>query len=251
MALAGVLLTPFPSSAGIVEINQARALRGGVTPADAPGFPVTIDRAGSYRLTTDLTLPESAAAGNGIEIEAGEVTLDLNGFALVGREGSCGSAGTGIRFAPGSGALVVKNGTLRAWRCRALDVENFSLFPALRLERLKIETAAGGSGVTDLANALVQWVDFTGPGSGALAASHSIVRDTTAIDGGGFGFTGSANLLARVVARNNAFEGLAAISTPSGLAASSLTQNVGGGAQYVGPVVQLGPNQCDGDLVCP
>ena len=39
---------------GVIEINQARALAGGVLGdaiRDPPGFPVTIDRSGSYRLT--------------------------------------------------------------------------------------------------------------------------------------------------------------------------------------------------------
>src|SRR5438046_162421 len=39
------------ASDGVVEINQARALAGGVTRGDAPGFPVTISQPGSYRLT--------------------------------------------------------------------------------------------------------------------------------------------------------------------------------------------------------
>lgn len=34
--------------------TQARALAGGVTPADLPGFPVTISEPGSYRLASDL-----------------------------------------------------------------------------------------------------------------------------------------------------------------------------------------------------
>ena len=40
---------------GVIEINQARALAGGVTSGDTPGFPVIIDTAGSYTLTSDLT----------------------------------------------------------------------------------------------------------------------------------------------------------------------------------------------------
>jgi hypothetical protein len=32
---------------GVIEINQARVLAGGITPADTPGFPVTIGTSGS------------------------------------------------------------------------------------------------------------------------------------------------------------------------------------------------------------
>src|SRR5687767_6473062 len=66
---------------GVVEFNQSDALRGGVTPGDAPGFPVTLSAAGSYRLSGNLTVP---AGGSGVIIDADNVTLDLNGFSILG-----------------------------------------------------------------------------------------------------------------------------------------------------------------------
>ena len=36
---------------GVQLINQELALAGNVTPGDEPGFPVTITRSGSYRLS--------------------------------------------------------------------------------------------------------------------------------------------------------------------------------------------------------
>ena len=36
---------------GVIEINQHRALAGGVTAGDTAGFPVTLSQRGSYRLT--------------------------------------------------------------------------------------------------------------------------------------------------------------------------------------------------------
>ena len=67
---------------GVSEINQARALAGGVTPGDVPGFPVTIDASGSYRLTGDLTAPDLDTTAIGVT--ADDVTIDLNGFAIIG-----------------------------------------------------------------------------------------------------------------------------------------------------------------------
>jgi hypothetical protein len=88
---------------GVVEINQSRALAGGVTPGDAPGFPVTISATGSYRLTGNLDvfaapIPADATA---ISITASHVTLDLNGFTISGTTTcsgpppACGPTGTG------------------------------------------------------------------------------------------------------------------------------------------------------------
>lgn len=79
---AAVLALPGMALAvdGQVLITQARAMAGGVTAGDAPGFPVTISEPGSYRLASNLIVP---AGANGIEITANDVTIDLNGFSIV------------------------------------------------------------------------------------------------------------------------------------------------------------------------
>jgi hypothetical protein len=70
------------AAAGLITIDQARADAGGVTPGDAPGFPVTLSQPGSYRLMGNLTV--SDANVHAIHITADNVTLDLNGFQISG-----------------------------------------------------------------------------------------------------------------------------------------------------------------------
>jgi len=41
-----------------VVITQRQAQNGNVTPGDAPGFPVQISRPGSYRLASNLRVPD-------------------------------------------------------------------------------------------------------------------------------------------------------------------------------------------------
>ncbi len=99
-AVAGVLvfLAPMTSLAvdGVIEINQAKALAGGVTAGDAPGFPVTIGADGSYRLTSDLDLTAESADTSAIDIiNSTMVTIDLNGFFIKGPNVS--GTGDGIR----------------------------------------------------------------------------------------------------------------------------------------------------------
>ena len=67
---------------GVKLIDQAAATNGNVTPGDSRGFPVTISQSGSYRLSSNLTVPD--AYTNAIEIRANHVTLDLNGFTISG-----------------------------------------------------------------------------------------------------------------------------------------------------------------------
>jgi len=58
--LAGLTAVAVPAYAvdGVVLINQSVALSGNVTPGDTPGFPVTISAPGSYRLSSNLIVPD-------------------------------------------------------------------------------------------------------------------------------------------------------------------------------------------------
>jgi len=85
---------------GVNEINQARALAGGVTPGDTPGYPVTLSQSGSYRLTGNLTLTDKDMTG--IEITANDVTVDLNGFGIFGVV-ECSYNGTATNCVPSDG----------------------------------------------------------------------------------------------------------------------------------------------------
>ena len=101
LAAATVASSAAPAAAvdGVTQINQARALAGGVTPGDGAGFPVTISASGGYRLTSDLTVPDENASA--VSITADSVTLDLNGFSI---------AGSGVRWktTTGSGGSTIE-----------------------------------------------------------------------------------------------------------------------------------------------
>lgn len=105
---AGVVLIACVNQAqavdGVVLIDQNRALAGNVTAGDTPGFPVSINLPGSYRLSGNLTVP---AGINGIEIAADDVTLDLNGF----RAASGGGAATALRDTGAHRRIAISNGT--------------------------------------------------------------------------------------------------------------------------------------------
>jgi hypothetical protein len=109
------------SSAGVVTIDQARAEAGGVTSGDAPGFPVTITQPGSYRLMSNLTLANASVTA--IEVQADDVTIDLNGFVIStpmtcsgGSNWACsmGSQASGI-YSINHSATTVRNGHVRGF----------------------------------------------------------------------------------------------------------------------------------------
>jgi hypothetical protein len=91
-----LLAAPASAADGVIEINQVRALAGGVTPGDAPGFPVTLDAPGGYRLTSNLDLRSlpGAASTSAILVAADHVAIDLGGFAILGPNVNSGSPPT-------------------------------------------------------------------------------------------------------------------------------------------------------------
>src|SRR5262245_22068895 len=128
-----VIGLPLSSAAvdGVIEINEASALAGGITSSDTPGYPVTIDAAGSYRLTGNLTVSDPSAGGIVATVE--DVTLDLNGFTLLGP-----GSGTGDGVSA-TDRLTVLNGTIRQF---------------------------GGMGISANAQCRVEGVRLAGNGSG-------------------------------------------------------------------------------------
>ena len=66
---------------GAILISQDTSL-GFALSGDALGFPITIAKKGSYRLSSNITVPDANTTA--IEITADNVSLDLNGFTIRG-----------------------------------------------------------------------------------------------------------------------------------------------------------------------
>ena len=112
---------------GVVLIDEAAVLAGGITSGDGPGYPVTISDPGSYRLSENLKVP---AGISGFWIETNDATLDLNGFTILG-------AGPGSGFADG----IFSRNAGKCFDCtdaegvRIVDVRAIgNLFNGIRLE---------------------------------------------------------------------------------------------------------------------
>jgi hypothetical protein len=65
----------------VVLINQATVAASGANRATG-GFPYTITQPGSYQLSGNLTVPNATTSG--IVIASNNVSLDLNGFSIIG-----------------------------------------------------------------------------------------------------------------------------------------------------------------------
>ena len=57
VAVALLLSCPAAAIDGEIVVDQTAVDAGGISPGDAPGYPVTISRRGKYKLTGDLAVP--------------------------------------------------------------------------------------------------------------------------------------------------------------------------------------------------
>jgi hypothetical protein len=141
LGLAG----PAQAGDGAIEINEARALAGGInsdTVTDPPGYPVVISEPGSYVLTGNLNVDASTIA---IQIIASDVTVDFNGFGIFGPGTSGG--GNGV-FASGIRSSIL-NGFVRG-----VGDEGIRVFFDSRVERMAV-SGCGGAGISAGSGSLV------------------------------------------------------------------------------------------------
>jgi len=183
--------SPGPATAvdGVIEINQARALAGGVTPGDGAGFPVTISASGSYRLTGNLTVPAGVDAID-IDPSAHHVTLDLNRFEIAGPKAMDPSYTAGV-FVLGGAWLRVRDGTILGF-LRGIDGNG----SATSVDSVHVE-GAGDDGIRGGNLSVIS--DSTAVGNAAAGinvGAGSAVRDCTVNNNSGAGiWSGHSSLV--------------------------------------------------------
>ena len=104
----GSLTPPGPPGATMLTLSQVEPR----TPVDAVHTPAAgfgefaIQQPGSYYLTTNIT---GISGKDGIEVMTNHVTIDLNGFTMLG------GGVDGIAIDAGANNVTVRNGTISGW----------------------------------------------------------------------------------------------------------------------------------------
>ena len=234
VAIAAALAGPSPAAAldGEVLIDQTRAGTGGITPADDPGFPVTINRLGKYKLTSNLSVPPGSDA---FLITADNVTIDFNGFRITGGR-------FGINAADADG-LTVMNGTIASFSNHGVRARAFAVIQDMQV------VSNGNMGVRLNNNGRVIRSTISGNtsinvycNSRCLISNNVITASETETGIGLFTAAGGHLVLGNVIA-NNAIFGIYAEGV-TGYANNTLTGNNSGGAQINGAVNPVHPNYC-------
>jgi hypothetical protein len=215
---------------GVVLIDEAAVLAGGITAGDGPGYPVTISEPGSYRLSGNLNVP---AGVSGFWIETNDATLDLNGFSIIGAN----TPFTDGIFIFGNN-VEVRRGTVREFGRHGIFSRNAGkCFDCIDAEGVRIvDVRAIGNGLNGI----------------RLESQGGLVEGCSAHSNGNAGINaqGNGTLVKNSVARNNKTYGFIG-SSNTGLRSNVATANNGGdlNPQMLGGV-NLGENLC-GTTVCP
>ena len=176
-----ILLSTF-STFYVAQLSTAFA-QGSLTPPGAPAptmkslaqieprtpissLPYAITNAGSYYLATNVT---GISGTDGITVSAGDVTIDLNGFALFGVSGSH----SGIFISNSYTNVTVRNGSLSGWGYSGVDA-----------------ASANPSGV------LLEHLSASGNNNFGIFTGNSVVRDCVCQNNGEGGvYVSSASLI--------------------------------------------------------
>jgi parallel beta-helix repeat protein len=276
---------------GVTEINDARATAGGVTPSDSPGFPVTLDHPGSYRLTGNLVVTSGSTSA--IVISSGDVTLDLNGFTIACDTGGApcgegGGPGDGID-ASGQPNIAIVNGTVRGMADNGIVTGINARIEGVRAlgnQANGISTSNGSSLIGNTASdngndGLTAGVSSTivnntmrNNGRGGVetstgctiagnTANNNIVfgiycnggctidHNTLVENGTGVSLLGG-NTIVGNTARNNTMFALVCIGSDSGYSLNTFTGSNGGGDNaQVSGCTPIGANFCGTNTACP
>lgn len=213
-AQAGILTPPpgpiTPTMKSLVAIEPRQAINS---------LPFTIAECGSYYLADCLT---AVANEHGITIDADDVTLDLNGFALIGVPGSL----DGVHVNPGLVNVKVYNGVVRDWDGDGVDgfeADNSQLFDLRAYNN-------GGNGLLIGGGGLVKDCTAQDNGQHGIRPRYqSTVSDCTSRGNGRSGiFSGTGTTVTACTSLNNQENGIELLS---GSTVSNCTSksNVGSG----------------------
>ena len=210
---------------GVFEISESCATSFGCFDGDSAGFPVTITESGSYRLTSNLTT--GSANTTLINVNADNVSIDLNGYSLIGPVSctgngpTCSASGDGDGInASGDNQLQVRNGFI---------------------------SGMGDFGISGGADVTVQQVTVTNNASTGISLGDGLVKDCLVADNGGFGIAMNGLVIDNRV-DNNGNAGLFGFGTGVTYGNNLFTSNNPGSSQVSGGV-QISQNMCGTSLI--
>lgn len=220
-----------PTHKTMSEIEPRTPINSTYTPGDENNLFV-ISQPGSYYLAGNVT---GQASKNGIKIAAENVTIDLEGFELVGVT----SAGSAIWNgpAPAFGGATIRNGTIRNWPGSAIQFDQH--LPASVACRFEHVTARdNGGGFLARGSSVIQNCIAEGNGVGFVVETNASLSNCIADSNTGEGFmVGSGGSIMNCVARLNAGPGFTCENGPGTFVGCTSSSNGGDGFGVTGSTI--------------
>jgi parallel beta-helix repeat protein len=228
-ALAGVVLAgPLDPPAGpitnthktLTEVEPRIAVNAVNTPGDADSL-YKITQRGSYYLTGNIS---SVAGKHGIEVTASGVTLDLNGFNMLGLPGSLDGVSV---TAPGLSNIAVVNGAVRDWDGDGVDLLTVGAY-ACRVADVRASNNSFGGIIVGSGSTVTGCSAYQNASSGIAVGFGGEVANCTVYQNGTGLNVNLGSTVSNCSAFQNAGNGISA-SNGSTLTGCSASQNSGHG----------------------
>ena len=185
----------------VAAVESRTAINSANTPGTATSL-FKITQPGSYYLTGNIT---GEAGKHGIEIASHGVTLDLNGFELLGVSGSLDGINASVQLLNN---MAVLNGSVRFWGGDGVDLAINSATNC-RLEGL-LAANNGGIGISSGLNSLMtRCIGFANGDHGISAGDGSTILNCSAISNQNSGIAVSRDsMVLDCVSRRNTVNGI-------------------------------------------
>jgi len=206
-------VAPTPGPEPRVAINATN------TPGDADSV-YKITAPGSYYLTGNLT---GVVGKKGIEVAAGNVSIDLMGFELLGVAGSMGCI---VSSTNGTASVEIRNGSIMSWGGSGIELATSAVLnPTIENVRSRNN---GGGGITVDDGARISGCHVSdNDGAGIITGITCVITECTVYDNGSSGIlTGASCVITGCIVQENAGSG---ISTGSGASISRCVASTNGG----------------------
>ncbi len=189
---------PAPTMRTLDQVEPRTIVAQPISPANLP-FNITAE--GSYYLTGNIVAP-AGHTSVGINVDASNVTIDLNGFELVGVTGS----GSGIFITGGRTNIAVRNGTIRNWGSNGIDGAGNQRVQA---ESLRVISNTSTGLFLDAGAVALKCTSYGNGGNGIIGKAHSLIRDCDTSANGIEGISvGAGSVVQGCVVNGNSSRGI-------------------------------------------
>ena len=192
---------PAPTMKTLDQVEPRKPIDATNTPGDADSL-FKITQPGSYYLTANVT---GVNAKYGIEIAASGVTVDLNGFDLVGVAGSLdGVAVTPLNLVN----INVRNGSVRSWGGNGINLLDAATSATNVADIVASQNVVGGIKM-GFGGTITRCTCYNNTGFGIAGASGTVITECASNTNGSHGITtGSGCTISRCTVRSNLGDGI-------------------------------------------